>query len=464
MVWSINMKTLILDTTNKSLVATLGEAHTTASVTFTVHDGLVTSSGMTEENTITASNGVSEVTLCSAPSSGQRKLIRNITVYNSDTVTHSFYIKVKDTATLYGVIKVTLLAGESWSSGNVLVLGATDESLRTYLGEAITTNQVNYTCHYADVTSSTMTEGNSVANSNGVTYTEILAAPASSTRRVVRDIVVYNADTVSHIVYLSIRKASTDYLFKKVTIAAGDYWTLTQGDTYEVDHKNLRNIGTNTHGTIDTFIASKAAASGLASLNGSTLVVENPANATATPTASKISIADGSGKLDGWITVATTSAAGISELATSGEVTTGTDTGRTIPPAGLAKSNVYGVKAGCFRVVAETVDVDTTSGVYYFWIPQALNGLSLLRANAMVDTAGTTNATTIQVRNLTKYGSNDALSSAISIASGGTVGTAGTVATSYDDVSTNDKIKVYVTGQSTTKPKGLSVVLEYQLY
>jgi len=457
------MKTIILDTTNKSLVATLGEAHTTTAVTFTVHDGLVTASGMTEENTITLSNGTSEVSLCAAPSSGQRKLIRNITVYNSDTVTHSFFIKVKDTATLYGVVKVTLLTGESWSSGNILVLDATDESIRTYLGEAITTNQVNYSFHYADVTTSTMTEGNAVANSSGVTNVEVLAAPAASTRRVIRDIVVYNNDTVSHVVYLSLRKTGTDNWFKKVTLLAGDYWTLTQGDSYEIDHKNLRNVGTNTHAQLDTFVASKAAASGLASLNGSTLVVENPANATATATASKIVIADGSGKIDTWVTDASDTVKGKVELATSGETTTGTDATRAVTPDGLAGSTIFGVKAGSFRVVAETTDVDTTSGIFYFWIPQALNGMNLLRATAMVDTAGTTNATTIQVRNLTKYGSNDALSSAISIASGGTIATAGTVNASYDDVATDDKIKIYVTAQSTTKPKGLTVVLEYQL-
>lgn len=42
-------------------------------------------------------------------------------------------------------------------------------------------------------------------------------------------------------------------------------------------------------------------ASGVATLNGSTLVVQNPANATATPTASKIVIADGSGKVTTWV-------------------------------------------------------------------------------------------------------------------------------------------------------------------
>lgn len=68
-------------------------------------------------------------------------------------------------------------------------------------------------------------------------------------------------------------------------------------------HTALSDIGTNAHSVIDTFIASKAAASGLASLDVSSLVVQNPANATATPTASKIPIADGSAKLDGWITL-----------------------------------------------------------------------------------------------------------------------------------------------------------------
>jgi len=49
-------------------------------------------------------------------------------------------------------------------------------------------------------------------------------------------------------------------------------------------------------------ILGKAAASGLASLDGNSKVVQDPANATATPTASKIPIADANGKLDDWIT------------------------------------------------------------------------------------------------------------------------------------------------------------------
>ena len=98
---------------------------------------------------------------------------------------------------------------------------------------------------------------------------------------------------------------------------------------------------------------------------------------------------------------------------------------------------------------------------YYFYIPAVLDGLNLTRAQAMVITAGTTGATTIQIRNMTKHSGNDALSGAISIASGSTVGTVGTVDTSYDGVSTNDLIRINITGVSTTAPKGLYVILEY---
>jgi hypothetical protein len=165
----------------------------------------------------------------------------------------------------------------------------------------------------------------------------------------------------------------------------------------------------------------------------------------------------------GDLPAASTSAAGAVELATATETTTGTDNTRAVTPDGLAGSEIFGAKVVQIQCVADATDVDTTSGICHWFVPRAMNGMNLVRAQAMVATAGTTNATTIQVRNLTKYSSNDALSTAISIASGDTVGTAGTVNASYDDVATNDKIKVYVTAQSTTKPKGLWVVLEYML-
>ena len=97
------------------------------------------------------------------------------------------------------------------------------------------------------------------------------------------------------------------------TVASETSWGVSPSAGDSLDYSR----GNHTHGTpanpVTTHEASyshanlehttnKGAASGYASLNSSSLVIENPANATATPTASKIPVADGSGKLDGWVT------------------------------------------------------------------------------------------------------------------------------------------------------------------
>jgi hypothetical protein len=79
---------------------------------------------------------------------------------------------------------------------------------------------------------------------------------------------------------------SATYATAAKGVTNGDSHDHNGGDGYQINHTTLSNIGTNTHAQIDTFIASKASASGLASLSASSLVVQNPSNATATATAS----------------------------------------------------------------------------------------------------------------------------------------------------------------------------------
>lgn len=157
---------------------------------------------------------------------------------------------------------------------------------------------------------------------------------------------------------------------------------------------------------------------------------------------------------------ASTTAAGISELAIASEVNTGTSATLAVTPDALAGS-VMGTKGFCVIAVAPTTDVSVADGKAYIMIPECMNGMNLVRANASVVTAGTTNATTIDIYNVTD--SHDMLSTAISIASAGTVGTAGTVNASYDDVATNDILRIDVTSASTTNAKGLQVILEFRL-
>jgi hypothetical protein len=158
---------------------------------------------------------------------------------------------------------------------------------------------------------------------------------------------------------------------------------------------------------------------------------------------------------------ASTTTAGVVELADSTEVTAGAAS-TAITPVALKASTLYGTKSVQVQVTATATDV-TTSDIAYFYAPASLNGMNLVRATAMVATAGTTNATTVQVRNLTAHSANDALSTAISIASAGVVATAGTVDATYDSCATDDRWRISVPSVSTTAPKGLWVVLEFRL-
>jgi hypothetical protein len=141
----------------------------------------------------------------------------------------------------------------------------------------------------------------------------------------------------------------------------------------------LSGVGSNTHAQIDTFIDSKAAASGLASLNSSSLVIQNPANATATPTADKIVVSDTGGKVDGWVTDASISAKGKVQLATTTEAQTGTDSGKAVTPAGLA-AGAKGLISSSTTIYVATTGSDTTGtglfGAPYATISKALSSIA----------------------------------------------------------------------------------------
>lgn len=121
-------------------------------------------------------------------------------------------------------------------------------------------------------------------------------------------------------------------------------------------------------------------------------------------------------------------------------------------------------KSAVIQIVSPSTIVDI-NGLFYLRIPSELNNLGLSRAQGFVNTAsasGISASMTVQVRNMTKYPINDALSYPIVISSGCVVGTPGIVDESYNDVSTDDQVKIYVGDVSSGSPKGLQIVLEYK--
>jgi len=109
----------------------------------------------------------------------------------------------------------------------------------------------------------------------------------------------------------------TDTQMSGVAWSKVDKTTSSIADIATKSHTLLTDVGTRTHPQLDSFYDSKAQASGLASLDGSSKVVQDPANATATPTANKIVISDAGGKVDSWVTDATISAKGKASFATA---------------------------------------------------------------------------------------------------------------------------------------------------
>ena len=114
------------------------------------------------------------------------------------------------------------------------------------------------------------------------------------------------------------------------------------------------------------------------------------------------------------VTVATTSAKGISELAVASEINTGTDTGRTITPAEFSDS-IYGQIPVTVTLGTDLVAMTTGDGKAYFLIPPKLNGMNLVSIAGALHTGSSSGTPTFQVRRYRASGPTtvDMLSTAI---------------------------------------------------
>lgn len=163
---------------------------------------------------------------------------------------------------------------------------------------------------------------------------------------------------------------------------------------------------------------------------------------------------------------ATTSATGVSELATAAETTTGTDAARVVTPDGLAGSD-FGKTVVSILVFddSENVAVGDGAGDVFWRVPSTLNTYNLVAVAAKVQTAGTTGTTDIQIHNVTQ--AVDMLTAKLRIDSTEkdtlTAANAATITGANADVATGDELRFDVDAVSTTPPKGLLVELTFQL-
>lgn len=110
---------------------------------------------------------------------------------------------------------------------STLVLDATTKTITAVMSGAAATNNPEFTAAWADSSSSGLTEGASDGALNGTSLVTLVAAPAASTRRVIKWITIQNKDTAPVTVTISYANSSgsTSRQIAKVTLAVNDTWT-----------------------------------------------------------------------------------------------------------------------------------------------------------------------------------------------------------------------------------------------
>ena len=91
-------------------------------------------------------------------------------------------------------------------------LDNTSKELQIVLGEAKTTNDCPIVTSWADSTTSAFTLGNTNIHSNGTTPVVAVASPATSTQRQVKEVRLFNADTVTHTVTLQLYDGTNTWI------------------------------------------------------------------------------------------------------------------------------------------------------------------------------------------------------------------------------------------------------------
>ncbi|MBL0732248.1 MAG: hypothetical protein JJW03_05275, partial [Desulfosarcina sp.] len=166
-------------------------------------------------------------------------------------------------------------------------------------------------------------------------------------------------------------------------------------------------------------------------------------------------------------TAATTTAAGKSELATTAEINTGTDTGRTATPDALAGS-FFGTKEIAWTIIESDTVTAVADGKQFFSVPASWVGFELKDVTASVHdlnsaASGTTDIQIRRVRGATAVDMLTATTGLVTIAYDAYTASDGTVNTANDELALGDKIFVDVDAITTAAQKGLSVTAIFRL-
>lgn len=120
----------------------------------------------------------------------------------------------------------------------MLILTETTDNLQVVLDGAVTTNQLDCVSSWRDITTSAYTPGRTVAATNNTTDVNLVAAPASSTQRVIDYVSIYNCDTSNAVVTVKFDANGTERIIKKATLVPGGRMDFTDKHGWTIYNPN----------------------------------------------------------------------------------------------------------------------------------------------------------------------------------------------------------------------------------
>lgn len=141
------MKTLVLDGTAISIQVAMSTSAATTNPTFVASYADNAGSGITEGATDGVLNGSTDVTVVPAPTGSNRRVIKDITIYNGDSAAVTVFVKYDNNATQRTLAKVTLAVGDTWTTDGTF---DTNGNLKQSMGTVNLASQVTGTLPVAN--------------------------------------------------------------------------------------------------------------------------------------------------------------------------------------------------------------------------------------------------------------------------------------------------------------------------
>jgi hypothetical protein len=235
------MKTLVLDGTAISIQVAMSTSAATTNPTFVATYADNAGSGITEGATDGALNGSTDVTVVPAPTGSNRRVIKDITIYNGDSAAVTVFVKYDNNATQRTLAKVVLQVGDTWTTDGTF---DTNGNLKTVAGTVNLATQVSGTLPVANggtgaTTLTGVLKGNGTSAFTAATAGTDYLAPPSGT-----SILKANSGGA-----LANATAGTDYVAPGGALGTPSSGTLTNctvDGTNQIGYRDLPAVGTKT--------------------------------------------------------------------------------------------------------------------------------------------------------------------------------------------------------------------------